>query len=613
MAERTIPVKPAVPAALEKWASTAEVRTLPEVFRRSVARVGSRPYLGEKVDGVYRFQTYAEVQTKVHRLACALIELGLEPGDRVANFSNNRPEWPMTDLGAVHAGCVHVPMYSTLNSSDLGYILRDSGARVVLAATPEHLRKVLAVEKDCPRLEHVVAIEPAEGSSSRRLWSWQELLEFGAAKLSEHGPEMERRVAGLQPWDVCSLVYTSGTTGHPKGAMLMHGNFVSNASTLVPWIQATSEDVELSFLPLSHVFERIAYYVLTFAGGAIGYATSIETVAEDLLSLRPTIVPSVPRLFEKIHARVFQQAQGLKGSILRWAVGVGSSCREAALTGPVPVGLRVQRALAHKLVFGKIHARTGGRVRCFFSGGAPLRRDVGEFFLNAGFSIVEGYGLTETSPVLTVNPMSEPRIGTVGKVLPGVEVRIADDGEILARGPNVMLGYFNRPEATAEALEPDGWFHTGDVGRFDADDYLVITDRKKELLVLSNGKNVAPQPLEQQIKASPWIEQAVVVGDGRNFVGALVVPVYSRIEEWAAEQGLPTERASLLAEPRLRDLLFAEVQSACQDFSNYEKVKKIAVLDRELTMDQGELTPTLKVKRRVVDEHFRREIEEIYS
>jgi len=609
----TLVAEQSVPAALREWAEGAEARTLPEVFRRSVARVGSRPYLGQKVDGVYRFQTYGEVQVKVHQLACALIELGLEPGDRVANFSNNRPEWPTTDLGAVHAACVHVPMYSTLNPSDLGYILRDSQARVVIAATPEHLQKVLAIEKECPHLEHVVAIEPAEGSSSKRLWNWRDLLEMGAARLSEHGPEMERRVAGLKAWDVCSLVYTSGTTGHPKGAMLMHGNFVSNASTLVPWIQATSEDVELSFLPLSHVFERIGYYVMTVAGGAIGYATSIDTVADDLLSLRPTIVPSVPRLFEKIHARVFQQALGLKGSVLRWAVGVGKACREAALAGPLPAGLRAKRALAHKLVFGKIHARTGGRVRCFFSGGAPLRRDVGEFFLNAGFSIVEGYGLTETSPVLTVNPMSEPRIGTVGKVLPGVEVRIADDGEILARGPNVMLGYFNRAEATAEALEPDGWFHTGDVGRFDADDYLVITDRKKELLVLSNGKNVAPQPLEQQIKASPWIEQAVVVGDGRNFVAALVVPAFVQVEEWAAEQGLPTDRAALVQEPRVRAHLFAEVQSACKDFSNYEKVKKIGVLSRELTMDQGELTPTLKVKRRVVDQHFQQEIEQLYS
>lgn len=602
-----------IPAPLREWAEGAEVRTLPEVFRRSVARVGSRPYLGQKVDGVYRFQTYSEVQVKVHQLACALIELGLEPGDRVANFSNNRPEWPITDLGAVHAACVHVPMYSTLNPSDLGYILRDSGARIVIAATPEHLRKILAIEKECPQLEHVVAIDPAEGSCSKRLWSWRELLDLGAARLSEREPEMERRVAGLKAWDVCSLVYTSGTTGHPKGAMLMHGNFVSNASTLVPWIQATCEDVELSFLPLSHVFERIGYYVMTVAGGAIGYATSIDTVADDLLSLRPTIVPSVPRLFEKIHARVFQQAQGLKGAVLRWAVGAGKASREAALSGPVPLGLRAKQALAHKLVFGKIHARTGGRVRCFFSGGAPLRRDVGEFFLNAGFAIAEGYGLTETSPVLTVNPLCEPRIGTVGKVLPGVEVRIADDGEILARGPNIMLGYFNLPEATAEALEPDGWFHTGDVGRFDADDYLVITDRKKELLVLSNGKNVAPQPIEQQIKASPWIEQAVVVGDGRNFVAALVVPAFTRLEEWAGEQGLPGERASLVGEPRVRAHLFAEVQSACQDFSNYEKVKKIAVLSRELTMDQGELTPTLKVKRRVVDQHFRQEIEELYS
>ncbi len=602
-----------VSEALMKWARTAEAQTLPDVFRRTVARVGSRPYLGSKVNGAFKFQTYAQVQVQVHNLASALIELGLEPGDRVANFSNNRPEWPITDLGSVHAACIHVPMYATLNHGDLGYILKDSRARVVVVATEEHLRKVLAIEKDCPDLEHVVVIEACQGSSSKRLWTWQELLQMGAAKLRVHLPEVEKRVANLMAWDVCSLVYTSGTTGHPKGAMLMHGNFVSNASTLVPWIQATSEDVELSFLPLSHVFERIGYYVMTVAGGSIGYATSIDTVAEDLMLLRPTIVPSVPRLFEKIFARVMDQAHGLKGALLRWALGVGRSYREARLQGPVPSGLALRRALGHRLVFSEIQPRTGGRVRCFFSGGAALRRDVGEFFLNAGIPIVEGYGLTETSPVLTVNPMDEPRVGTVGQVVPGVEVRIADDGEILARGPSVMRGYFNRPEATAEALDPDGWFHTGDVGRFDADGYLVITDRKKELLVMSNGKNVAPQPLEQQIKASPWIEQAVVIGDNRNFVSALVVPAWERLEDWGRSRGLTGDRAALAVHPEVVALLMAEVQVACQDFSNYEKVKKITVLTRELSMDQGELTPTLKVKRRVVDERFRSEIEGMYS
>jgi len=596
-----------------KWARIAEAQTLPEVFRRTVARVASRPYLGSKVNGAFRFQTYAQVQVQVHNLAAALIELGLEPGDRVANFSNNRPEWPITDLGAVHAGCVHVPMYATLNQGDLAYILKDSRARVVVAATEEHLRKVLAVEKECPDLEHVVVIEPCEADSTKRLWTWQDLLLMGASKLRTHLPLVDKRVANLMAWDVCSLVYTSGTTGHPKGAMLMHGNFVSNASTLVPWIRATSEDVELSFLPLSHVFERIGYYVMTVAGGSIGYATSIDTVAEDLMLLRPTIVPSVPRLFEKIFARVMDQAHGLKGALLRWALGVGKAAHEARLQGSVPTGLVVRQALAHKLVFSKIHARTGGRIRCFFSGGAALRRDVGEFFLSAGITIVEGYGLTETSPVLTVNPLQDPRVGTVGQVIPGVEVRIADDGEILARGPNVMRGYFNRPEATAEAVDPDGWFHTGDVGRFDADGYLVITDRKKELLVMSNGKNVAPQPLEQQIKASPWIEQAVVIGDNRNFVTALVVPAWERLEEWAQGRGIPGDRATLAAHAEVVALLMGEVQVACQDFSNYEKVKKIAVLTRELSMDQGELTPTLKVKRRVVNERFHQEIEGMYS
>lgn len=605
-----------VPAALTQWAAQSDVTTIPQLFQRSVAQHGSRPFLGEKVHGTYQFLTYSQVHERVMQLAAAFVELGLQPGDRVANLSNNRVEWPVTDLAAVFVGLIHVPLYATLAEGDIAYILQDSGARVIVTATEEHTKRVLAIESQCPDLEHVVAIEAVAGQSKKRHWSWTQLLDFGKQHLDRQRAEIERRTAALTASDVATLVYTSGTTGNPKGTMLMHGNFVSNAMGVLPILGATSTDVELSFLPLAHTFERIAYYTMLSAGAAIGYAENTETVAANMLELNPTVVPSVPRLFEKIQARVLNQiaeAPPLRQKIFHWAVGIGRKYRDAKDKGAVPGGLALQHKIAHKLVFSKIHARTGGKVRYFISGGAPLRRDVGDFFMDVGFPIIEGYGLTETTPVITVNPPERPKIGTVGKPLKYNEVKIADDGEILAKGPNIMRGYFNRPEATAECIDADGWFHTGDIGRFDEDGYLVITDRKKELLVMSNGKNVAPQPIEQRLKESPWIEQAVLIGDNRNFISAVVVPTFDRLDPWAKEQGLPSSREELAKHPRVYELIFGEVEKACREMSNYEKVKKIAILPAELSQDTGELTPTLKVKRRVVTEKYAQEIEGMYS
>lgn len=590
--------------ALEEWAGRSPVGTLPQLFRAAVDKAGSRPYLGSKQSGAYGYQTYAEVQGRVHALARALVELGFEPGQMVAQMAGNRPEWPITDLGTLHAGLVHVPLYPTLAPEAIAYILNDCQARLLVVGSAEQLSRVLEAAPRLTHLERIVVMDAHQQSSPLPLLGFEELLGLGHPR---HQEEVERRVAALKATDLASLVYTSGTTGEPKGAMLRHGNFVSNALTAGSLIGVRRDDVELSFLPLSHVFERMLYYAFTSVGGAIAYAESIDTVAQNLGEVRPTVMASVPRLYEKMHGRILEsvrQASEVRRKLFHWAMEVGRRSFEASQRGHVPNWLQLQRRFAYKLVFSKLRQRLGGRIRFLISGSAPLRHEVGAFFLHSGFDLLEGYGLTETSPIVTVNPPDAIRLGTVGRPLPGVEVLIAGDGEIMVRGPNVMAGYFHKPDATREALDQDGWFHTGDIGAFDADGYLKITDRKKELLVLSNGKKVAPAPLEECLKSSPFIEQAVVVGDNRNFVAALVVP---------DARAMGSDLESLARDPQAVERITAEAARLCAGFSNYERVKKVALLPRELTQEAGDLTPTLKVKRRVVLERFASTLEELYQ
>ncbi|MEW6279481.1 MAG: long-chain fatty acid--CoA ligase [Candidatus Eremiobacterota bacterium] len=602
----------APPQALLEWAKNAEIKTLAELFRRTVKKCGPRNFLGWKEQGSYRYLTFNQVQERVHQFASALIELGIKQGDRTAQIANNRPEWVITDQGIFHAGGIHAPLYPTLNEEGIQYILNDCGARIVVVAFPDQLQKVVSVESTLSGLEHIVCMFKPEVTSSKKLWTWDDFLKLGADNLSKNMAEIDRRIAETKPEDVCSLVYTSGTTGEPKGAMLMHGNFCSNVTSTLPLTGIGSDDIELSFLPLSHVFERIIYYSMTYAGGTVAYAESIDTVRDDLLIVQPTVVPSVPRLFEKIMGRVLDQVAAsppLRQKIFHWALGVGKKYFDARVSGNIPLPLKLQHKLAHKLVFKKIHARTGGRIRYFVSGGAPLRRDVGEFFLNAGFIILEGYGLTETSPVITMNPPSRPKIGTVGKTIPHVEVQIAADGEILSRGPHIMRGYFNKLEATREVINEEGWFHTGDVGVFDEDGYLRITDRKKEILVMSNGKNVAPQPIENLLKSSPFVEQAVLIGDNKNFISALIFPNFDQLKA----AGVCSDPSQMAKDPKVTEFLTQEAVKLCGELSNYERVKKVAVLPYELTQDTGELTPTMKVKRRVVNEKFKDLIDGMYA
>jgi long-chain acyl-CoA synthetase len=605
-------------APVEEWAKTSPVNTIPKLFRQALEKhqAGNRNFVGAKVNGVYRFETYNQVRAKIEKFACQLIELGIAPNDRVAQIANNRPEWVVTDLGSMHAGCIHVPLYPTLAVEGIEYILNDCTARVVVCATPKHFEAVLSVEGNLGALEHIVTLfEPGEVSSTKTIWSWEKFLAAGEAVLEKHKAEMEKRIEAISATDVCSLVYTSGTTGEPKGAMLMHGNFASNALTAVPLLEFRTEDVELSFLPLSHVFERVAYYCLISVGACIAYAESIDTVRDNMGEVRPTVMPSVPRLFEKIYAGVQDQVKAggsVKQGLFKWALDIGKKHYQAKAEGKVSKWLAWQYAIAFKLVFKKLHDRTGGRIRVFASGGAPLRKDVGEFFLSAGFTLTEGYGLTETSPVITFNPLKRPKNGTVGKMIPHVQVKIAEDGEILCKGPNVMRGYFNKAQATRDAINSEGWFHTGDIGTIDAEGYLAITDRKKDLLVMSNGKNVAPQPIEQLVAGSPLIEQCVVIGDNKKFIAALIVPSLLGMKDWCAQNGVAHNLEEMAKSPKVFEFLQAEVNRLCADLSNYERVKSIALLPNELTLEGGEMTPTLKVKRKVVNQKYADKIAALY-
>ncbi len=608
------------PQPLRDWMKDQPITTIPSLFQSALTRCQSQPFLGHKAEGAYQYQTYGEVAHLVERAAGSLLHLNVKTQDRIAQISSNRPQWVITDLATMSVGAIHVPLYSTISVDTLSYILNDSSAKLIVAETKEHLAHLKQCQKELPSLEGIITHASFNASDFQiPIWNWDEFLALGDGQSTTHMEEIARRSEAIVGTDVCSLVYTSGTTGEPKGAMLMHGNFVSNALSVTPNIPIESGNIELSFLPLSHVFERTLYYLVLSLCGTIAYAESMETVRENMLEVRPHLVASVPRLYEKIQAAVVHKAENApkmrrtKSHLFHWALDTGRRFAQAKWKGRIPAALSLEYRLAHALVLKKIHAATGGRIKVFASGGAALRADVCDFFLSAGFTLIEGYGLTETSPVITMNPPEHPKVGTVGKTIKAVELRIAEDKEILSRGPHIMLGYFNKFEATQTAIDEEGWFYTGDIGQIDNQGYLSITDRKKELLVLSNGKNVAPTPIEQSIKESPYIEQVVLIGDNRNFVSALVVPSYERIAPWCAANGVELNPETMADDPRLLEFLTEIAVEACMSYSPYERVKKISILPRELNQEAGELTPTLKIKRRVVDKNFEDRIEAIYG
>ncbi|MEO7985189.1 MAG: long-chain fatty acid--CoA ligase [Gemmatimonadales bacterium] len=572
--------------------------------------------LRSKREGRWTDLSYRELADRVQDLSVGLIELGVAPGDRVALLSENRPEWAITDFACLAARCTDVPIYPTLPPKQAEYVLRDSSAVAVLVSTAAQVEKVLAARERLPALRHVIAFNAAAVRPG--VLSVDAVMAIGRSARGRH-PDWREQALGAHADDLATLIYTSGTTGDPKGVMLTHGNISSNVTAAVGLFDFAPTDECLSFLPLSHIFERMfGHYAMFHAGVIINYAESFDTVPADMVARRPTIVAAVPRLYEKIYGRVLDGVRASSASrrrIFEWARRVGARWADLVIARKrVPVALAVKHALADHLVFAKLRARTGGRIRLFISGGAPLTPEIARFFYAAGMPVVEGYGLTETSPVIAVNTPAHLKLGTVGRPMPGVDVRIAPDGEILTRGPHVMRGYFNKPGATAEAIDPEGWFHTGDIGALDADGFLTITDRKKDLIVTAGGKNIAPQPIENLARTNKFVANAVMLGDRRPFPIMLVVPNIESLKAWAAHQRIAeNDPVRLLALPEVRKKLEREVRKSLRDLAQYEMPKKLLLLSSEFSMETGELTPKLSVRRRVVEERHREAIESLYA
>ena len=564
-------------------------------------------------------QSNTQLFERIRDLSLGLAALGMAPGDRVALMSESRPEWVITDLAIVTAGAVTVPVYPTLAAGQVRRILEDCLPRIAIVSNHDQLGKLQDIRHHLPQLEAVVVMDAAAAGYSPSVVPLDAVAARGHARLvAEWGvaKQFQDCARGVSPDHLATIIYTSGTTGEPKGVMLTHGNVVSNMLSAASVLEVSDDDIALSFLPLSHAFERIVSYVYLLCGVTMVFAESIDTVARDILVVRPTLLTGVPRVYEKMHARVMEVARTSspgKLALFRWAVRAGMAKSRLTLRGRRPRTLgSLKAAIADRLVFSKVRAGLGGRVRYVVSGSAPLPVDIAEFFHAAGIPIIEGYGLTETAPVLTVNPQHAPRAGTVGRAIPGVELRIAGDGEILARGPNVMSGYYNKPEATAEVLR-DGWFHTGDIGTIDGEGYLKITDRKKDLIVTSGGKKIAPQPIESVLKRSPLVSEAIVLGERRKYAVALVVPDFSALERRLRDLGRPPgPRDELVTRPDVVALYQEIVDALNHDLSQFERIKRIAVLPSEFTIETGELTPTMKVRRRVVEDRWREQIEVLY-
>ncbi|MEW6278554.1 MAG: long-chain fatty acid--CoA ligase [Candidatus Eremiobacterota bacterium] len=605
-----------------QWSQNREVDTLPEMFRRAVAANPQGNYLGTRSGDDYHYLTYQQAQEKVHEFASGLIRLGIQPRDRVAQLSVNRPEWVITDMGVMHAGAVHAPLYFKDADETIAYQLKDTGARVVVVDGEETLKKVIAAEARLPNLEHIVVMEPTALQSSKNLIQWNDFLQSGKEQLAGNRPEIDRRVAALKGTDVASMVYTSGSTGIGKGVMLSHANWVSNVEGVTELAQNAGAlkptDVELSFLPLSHIFERSVYYAVTSANAAIAYARSPKTLKDDMQVARPALVPCVPMFLDKISEGVQANAdkQGrVKKWIYNWAVQVGREHFEARTSGEgVGCWLGFKHKIAHALVFSKIEGQMGGNLRLFISGGAPLAAETADFLNAVGIPVSEGYGMSECL-VLTANPPDRPKPGTVGKPIKNVELRLSQEGEIQVRGPMIMNGYLGKEEKTRESFTDDGWLKTGDLGKLDADGYLSIVGRMKDQDVLQSGKKVQTGPIEEQLVESEFIAQAVLCGHGRPVEGAVVVPQWDTLTAWAASQGVhAADHSTLLASTQVQQKLKDEVKKQCESLSDYEKVKVVVLSSEDFTEANG-LTTTggLKVKRGAVLERFKDKIEEAYN
>ena len=588
--------------------------TLNTLFFDAIAQYDRPQAMRYKHNGAYTPISHKEIERRVRHVALGMAAAGAKPGDRVAILSENRPEWAICDYACLTSGVTDVPLYPSLPADQLPYMLNDAGAVAIFVSTAAQAAKIAEIRSHLPAVKTVCAFD---GKFPGVDCTFAELEARGAAADSADATTAyKQRALSVQPNDLATIIYTSGTTGEPKGVMLTHGNIASNVAAsreLLPM----QDEVTLSFLPLSHIFGRMADYLMFSVGAEICYAESIDKLLQNFGEVHPTFVFSVPRIYEKVYAGAIENARkggALKYRLFQWARRVGDRAASERLAGRQPTGaLALENAIAQRLVFSKLRARMGGRMRIFVSGSAPLASEVAKFFYAADLVVLEGYGLTETSPVVSVNTPDHNRIGTVGMPISNIEVKIAADGEICVRGPGVMLGYYNKPDATREAIDPDGFFHTGDIGEL-RDGYLVITDRKKDLIKTAGGKAIAPQPIENLVRQNRYVSQAVMIGDRRKFVALLIVPNFEQLEGWAKHKGIAfANHAQLIANPEVKAKMEREVLDHLQGLATFETPKKVALIEHDFTIESGELTPTLKVRRRVIDSKYKPIIDALYE
>ena len=593
-----------------------EPSTLADVFRQAAARHNRIDALNFKAEGRWRSISSAAILERAGNIALGLYAVGLRPGDRAAILAPNSPMWTLADAGCQFASVVDVPIYTTLAAATIKFILNNSGTRVLFIQDRASYDRISDIRAECAALETVVFFDggPDEVPGAVSL----DEFERSGAELASERPELLGEIsAAATPGKVATLIYTSGTTGEPKGVMLTHANIISNVIDAGEKYTFSAADTPLSVLPLSHIFERSAMYLYILNGMAVHYAESVERAPDNLREVRPTIFVGVPRIFEKVYARAklkAAQSGGVKEKIFDWAIETAKDyAQHNEHREPIPVSLKLRHFIADRLVYSQLRKFFGGRLRCCITGGAALPDDIYLIFTGAGIPILQGYGLTETSPVITSNNPIDVKLGTVGKPIRNFKVRIAGDGEIEANGPGVMLGYYNNEAATHDAFTDDGWFRTGDIGHLDDDGFLVITDRKKELFKTSGGKYIAPSPIEQMIRSSRFVSQAILVGNERKFAAALIVPNFEMLASYAKHKGLNLSTpGEFCKNRRIIDLFERQVAATTQGLAQFETVKKIALLENELTVDGGELTPTLKVKRRVVDQKYKDVIDAMY-
>jgi len=597
-----------------------KVRTIPELFRYITLDFGSKqtkPVLKYKIDNNYVDYSYKQLYDETESLALGLISLGVKRFDKVAIIGENRPEWVFSDMAILGLGAIDVPLYPILTSESIEYILNNSDSVGIIVSTQFQLNKILKIKDKCRKLKFIIIMNDAE-INDKDVYTFKQVQQKGKIYKNENPNLFEQSLSIANEEDLCTIIYTSGTTGEPKGVMLTHKNIISNVYGAHEIFDFNETDVFLSFLPLCHIFERMAGYYTALSGGCtIAYAEGIEKIAQNMVEIKPTIMTAVPRLFERMYSRIKKNVESQpekKQKIFNWAIEVGKLYAEKKRANEIiPISLLLKHKLADTLVFKKLRERTGGRIRFIVSGGAALSRELGLFFEAVGLLIIEGYGLTESSPVIAANRVNDYKYGTVGKPLPGVEIKIAKDGEILASGPNIMKGYYNNKKETDETIK-DGWLHTGDIGVFDAEGFLIITDRKKHLFKTSTGKYIAPTPIENMFLASKYIDQFVLIGDRRMFITALIVPDFEALKEYADANRISYKNEKELTDMKqIYELLEKELAVFQKKLAAYEKVRKFTILDKPFSIETGEITPSLKVKRKVIEERYSDLIEEMYK